>query len=156
MDRYATASAQVAADAYAAGMDSGQAATAWGACVRHIADNPATFCPVAGETRDQRRSRIAKVRKQRGELRRVASFALGATLLTLLLNWAIGRLINWVLDRALSDVETTPASQWEAVFAAPPQQFMAMPPIALPWHIRAAWVVFNWFVDWHAVPRHKE
>lgn len=143
MELYIATGLQVARAADTDGMDPGQAVTAWSACVRHIAANPQTFAPVTGENAGQRRQRMANARKQRAELRRVASFALGATLLTLLINWALGKLISWVIDRLLYDMETTPAAQWSDMFVDESIGLMTVPVLPVSWYMRLAWWVLD-------------
>ena len=150
MELYIATGLQVARAANTDGIDTGQAVTAWSACVRHIAANPQTFAPVTGENACQRRQRMSNARKQRAELRRVATFALGATLLTLLINWALGKLISWVIDRLFYDMEKTPAAQWSDMFVDESIGLMTVPTLPVSWPMRLAW----WFYDC-AVVAHK-
>lgn len=140
---YAVVRRQIAEEAIAQGMDASQAALAWDACTRHIASIP-MLAPQPGETREQKRQRRIAVRRQRAELQKVATFALGATLLTLLFNWALARLVNWVVDRVLDHAETATYGDWQSAFPEPHvHAFASLLPAPLPWQMRLFWAIYS-------------
>lgn len=145
MERYIAAGIKVESDAKAAGLDPGKAQTAWSACMRHVGENPATFAPVVGESHAGKRRRMQAARKRRAELTQVAGFALGATILTLLFNWALGKLLSWIVDRVISDMDNTPVESWQEMF--PPKRVYGLMYVPLPptnWWMRLCW----WIVDY--------
>lgn len=136
---------QIATDAIANGFDAAQAALAWDACVKCVASMP-QLAPQPGETREQKKQRRAELRKQRTELREAATSALGATLLTLLLNWALGRLVNWIVDRVLGQAEVATYGDWAVTFPEQRIDTFAAIPVAVPvisWQCRAVWAIYD-------------
>lgn len=66
----------------------------------------------ASATPGQHANRRKEVRKARKEVKQVAGFAIGLTLLGWLVSWGAGRLLNWFIEWYMTDVENITPTQW--------------------------------------------